>query len=168
MTDDLKLRARAEAFVVLMRKMHKRLGEELDIIEATLRAEATPGQIAKDLLDRFCLKWKERHRGEAYIVGGEGAKLIGMLKRLLTGKTPLEPAEIDRRMGVYFASRDPFIVNAKYPLEMFVKGINKYSGARAIDDASFLTAPPPGDCRHSPRCRTDVEHTEKRRREMRA
>ena len=148
-----------------VRAKYVALGEEFEAITLLLNAEPTPGQEAKRLIAVFCEQWAKRYRGQTYIP--TYAKDIAMMKRLLK---PLAAAEIERRIGLYLHSDDPFYANARHPLALFVSAINKFNVIGAADPSPFgddFFAAKPVDCQHKPACHSDQEHTRRKTREMR-
>lgn len=133
-----------------------KLGDELEALEAILTGEATPGQQARDILKTYAAVWRTRYNDEQLVINWP--KDTAIIKRLLR-TLPLE--EINRRIVAFFDHRDRFYVEARYPIAMFASAINKLGGRgpAGVDD-DVLTAPP-SDCRHAPKCRTDVECTRK-------
>jgi len=81
------------------------------------------------------------------------------LKRLLKTFTP---ADLQIRILNYIKSEDQFCVSRRHPFALFVATVNQHAPVTEFDLA------PSVDCRHTPRCRTDEEHTVKRGAEMRA
>jgi hypothetical protein len=152
-----------EAFLARGRKMVEELAAELDTMEALAAGEATPEQRANRLIKIWGDKWQRRYRA-AYIVGNRG-KVIAAFKRIF--KAQLDDTDIAARMDGYLASSDRFYTEARHSLDLFFGAVNKFSGTPVADDEAFLTAPV-ADCRHTPRCKSDQEHTRKRAQEMRA
>lgn len=152
-----KQRARIEAHIVIARKLAAQLVGEVDRLEEMLNEKPSPGQVAKKLLDWWCDQWKQKYR-EDYVV--TGAKDMAQLKRLVGALTPREIAE---RMKLFLASRDPFYVNGRHQLAMFVGAINKF-GETSKD---FTLATPAVGCKHKPRCASDAAHTARSMREAR-
>lgn len=84
---------------------------------------------------------------------------VAAVKRLLATFTP---AELIPRMELYLA--DEFYVPRRHPLAQFCADINRW----APEDATAAApADAPGDCKHQPPCRSDAEHTSRRREERR-
>jgi len=151
-------KAKFEAALHNVRTSWLKLGSQLEDLEAMLKAESTPGQVAKQCLDHFAKTWEARYRTKLIIASYPGA--IVQLKTLLKAMTA---DELTAAMTRYLSSNEPFYASARHGLPMFIKCINKFTAA-ADDGGSFLEAAP-ADCRHMPACRTDVEHTRKRARE---
>jgi hypothetical protein len=85
-------------------------------------------------------------------------------KRLLTR---LGEDELHRRIFNYFNDRDEWLVRQKHPFSIFVSRINTYVKDRGLTPWTGDSGEPaPADCAHAPRCRTEVEHTERRRQEL--
>lgn len=139
--------------------LYRRLGQEIESLDAMLNAGESDGKMANRLIKRFMVLWQGEYH-EPYVPNW--SKDTAQLKRVLR---QLEPEEIEGRMRVFLSSKEPFYVSSRHPLPMFVASINKFV-VRKDDDVMFLAAPPP-DCRHRPQCRTDEEHTRRVNREMR-
>lgn len=150
-----------EQALTQIRSTFEKLGAQIDALTALLAQEPTVGQNAKKILDFYAGKWGLRHEGAKFIPNG--AKDMNLLKRL---QKDLEPGEICRRMLRYLASQDKFIVEAKHPIGLFVANVNKYALTQAEDDASFLRVQVV-DCQHTPRCRSDQEHTKRKMADVR-
>jgi len=142
---------------------HKKAGELLEDALAAAKQEPTTGNVAKDLVSRFVVLWGQRYKGQTYLPAW--AKDIVQMRRVLKAATP---EQIEAKMRAYLADQDSFVSNARHPLGLFVAGFNRYhvapAGGRMAepeDDGFFGAAP--ADCRHTPRCATDVEHTKKLR-----
>jgi hypothetical protein len=144
-------KAKLDSAVRGLRATWMKWGEQLDALEAMLSEEATPGQQAKHLLDYFATAWHGKYR-QRYVVTN-GAAAIAALKKLLKDLTIVE---VEKAMTAFLASNDPFYVKARHPLSMFVPAVNKFTvAAPAADRDMFEMAPP--DCRHAPKCKTDLE-----------
>lgn len=157
---ETKQRRQLEELLEKMQKAHDRSGELLEEGRRILAGEQSQGEIIKGLFESWSEVWTHRYRTK-YIYGNHLAAVANW-KRLLK---MLEPAEIVGRMLEYLQSNDPYYVNARHPLEMFVKAINKF-GRVTSDADNFLTSQPIG-CRHRPACKTDVACTQRTQRELR-
>lgn len=151
------LKARIEAHIVVLRKRAAEMIAEADALHAAVNEQPTNGQMAKQLLDFFCEKWKEKYRAD-YVVAG--AKDMASLKRLLAS---LPPREIATRMKAYLKSGERFYVDAHHGLSVFVGAINKFGST-----AEFALVTPPVGCKHKPACADDVVHTQRMMREARS
>lgn len=136
--------------------------EELALeVEAMLGEKATPGQDAKRALDWFCGAWQGRYATK-YVVNG--AKDMAMLKRVLKS---MSVDELELRMKRFFESSDPFYVNAKHGLGVFVAAVNKFGASDGREEEDLKLVAPVADCRHKPACKSDQEHTRRKMAEMR-
>lgn len=154
-----------ETLLKQIRATQDKLAEQVDALEAALLGEATIGQEAKAALAHFKTAWEKRYRGERYVPNY--ASEIPACKRMLAGVT-LE--DLKARQLRYLHDADPFYVKAKHPLGLFEKHLNKYGtgqyhGASLADGEADLFGPV--DCGHTPRCRSDAEHTRKQMAELR-
>jgi hypothetical protein len=80
------------------------------------------------------------------------------MKRLLRTFTP---ADLQPRMKAYL--EDEFYVPRRHPFSIFASEINRWAPEGADEPTSA-----PADCKHAPPCRSDAEHTQRRRAERRA
>ncbi len=82
------------------------------------------------------------------------------MKRLLRTFTP---AELLPRMKAYID--DEFYVPRRHPFSVFAGEINRWAPEGRDEDTS---AEAPADCKHVPPCRSDAEHTQRRRADRRS
>lgn len=126
--------------------------------------EVTGGRVTisdklKQLEATFSTAWQARY-GSPYV--WQYVKDRPQLKRLL-GK--LELSAIALRMGAYLRDADPFLLKARHGFGLFVSQINRYAEDLAAD---LQLEAPATDCRHTPPCHSDQEHTRKRSADLRA
>lgn len=155
--NEKKLMALVSAAVVT----HEKLRVQLEEIVAVLNAEPSIGAQAKDLVGWFVQAWGQKYRGQTYVP--TWGKDIASMKRLLKALTTVE---IETAITRFLKSPDPFYANARHPLALFVGSVNKFTGNDALDDETFLQAPVV-DCRHTPKCKSDQEHTRRRQADLR-
>lgn len=169
--------AKLDELIKRARASWAKLGEDLDAIEAIGAGEVGPGKQAKTFLKAYALVWNRHHGiavpigplvpGDIVKVGGfviDWAKDTMLAKRLLK---QVNAQELHDRAARYLASRDPYYTNAKHPLGLFEKSINKWGLTSAAgEDADFLHSAPV-DCKHQPPCRSDVAHTTRSMKESR-
>lgn len=127
--------------------------------------EVTGGRVTisdklKQLEAMFSTCWQARY-GSPYV--WQYVKDRPQLKRLL-GK--LELTAIEQRMVNYLRDDDPFLGRARHGFGLFVSQINRYAPENGGDVDLQLEAPVV-DCRHTPTCSSDQEHTRKRMADMR-
>lgn len=152
-----------EGVIARMRKTAEDLLTQASDLEAVLNGDDTTGQQVGRLFDRWALHWRARYRNKYVFVAR--AKAGAGFKRLLKDMT-LD--DIDARMQQYVASNDPFYTMTLHSIDAFFTAVNKFPGTgTTTDEAQFLQAPV-GDCTHSPRCKSDQEHTRRRGQDMRA
>lgn len=82
-------------------------------------------------------------------------------KRLL--KT-LSVDELQARIVSYISNPDPFYLTRRHPFALFVASINSHAGL----GTSIVEFSIPIECRHTPTCKTEQEHTRRRTADMRA
>lgn len=150
-----------EAQLERAKKLAAELLAQLDVLDGAIRGEKTPGQNINRLFKSWGELWTARYHS-AYVTTNR-AKVAAQCKKLL-GSLTVE--DIEARMAQYLASNDRFYTQAKHSLDLFLVSINKFSGSGPSDDDGFMAAPPP-DCRHTPACKTDAEHTQRRARDLR-
>lgn len=146
----------------LLKTNHERSTALIDEIDELLGGGAGIGAQLKACEAQFEALWGRRY------AQGETGRYVWRyktdrpcLKRLIKA---LGVAEIQARMFTYLRSEDEFSVHHRHPFGLFVAGINSYAGEGV---ALELEAPPASDCQHTPRCRNDYIHTQRKRAEMR-
>lgn len=84
------------------------------------------------------------------------------IKRLLR---TLSPEDIGTRWATYVRDGDAFYVRARHGFGLFSSQVNRFAGepVRELE----LEADAPADCKHTPRCQSDQEHTRRKSNEMR-
>lgn len=152
-----KLKALLSVAMDLQEKLDATLGE----LSTQLGGGEALGDVLKRLYRVYGAAWAERYRGGRYVWAYQ--KDAPNLKRLLK---MLGEEELSARMVRYIATDDPFIVRARHPFGLFVTGVNSYAGQAA--PFTLEEDGPVADCRHSPKCRTDAEHTTRRRADLHA
>ncbi len=110
--------------------------------------------------EQWCLRYAPGRRG-CYV--WQFARDRAHLKRLLRR---LSVEEITARMRRYIGNEDPFYVRARHPFGLFVTSVNSHAEEGTVSEPLELA--PPSDCRHTPVCISDQEHTRKVMREARA
>lgn len=152
-----------EGIIARQRKLaEEQLGLAADL-EALLNGDNTTGQDVARLFKTWGDLWAKRYARDHVFTSR--AKVGAAFKKLLA---TMPVTDIEARMRQYLASRDPFYSGAGYAIEVFLKAINKFPGIGPDPgDGEFLQAPV-GDCKHSPRCKSDQAHTRLRAQEMRA
>lgn len=85
------------------------------------------------------------------------------MKRLLTA---LGLDEVLRRATNYIRNDDPFYVRSRHPFGLFVSSINSHVGEPSPMEDFELAAP--SGCRHTPPCKSDVDHTARSNADLRA
>jgi hypothetical protein len=137
----------------------------LDEFDEVLGGGAGIGTMLKNVQRQFDEAWCARYaHGQTNRYVWRHAQDVPQIKRLLKA---LGYDELCDRALRYIESEDPFLLRARHPFGLFVSGINSYAGAGTSPDLTLEGEPPP-DCRHTPRCRTDQEHTKKRATDLRA
>ena len=154
MTETRK-RERTASLVAELHRLLERQLEQIAELEKILSDEPTTTSQTPTLFAAWGHKWAAAHEGEKYVFaqGRDGAAFKRLLKAL-----PLE--EIIGRMEAFLADTDPWLVQRRHPLGVFLKNIN------SIGPTHQAPAPVIG-CSHVPRCTSEAEHTKKRLAEVR-
>jgi hypothetical protein len=130
------------------------LSEEIDTLLGGGAGTAANLKILEKAFDeQWCLRYAPGRRG-CYV--WQFSRDVPHLKRLLR-KLPIP--EITARMMRYIGNDDPFYVKARHPFGLFVSSINSHAGEALAPESFDLE--PPADCKHSPVCKSDQEHTRK-------
>lgn len=147
-----------EKFGRLLEKLREVQAQEFELVEEMQRllgGEPGIGPTLKDLEQHYSTLWQARY-GTPYAFTYK--KDVPALKRLIK---LLGVDELKKRMERYQRSSDQFYTRAAHSFGLFVATINQHTR----DDAP--TAAAPADCQHSPRCKSDAEHTLARRTDLR-
>lgn len=153
--DQKKLLAQCDG----IRKMLTGALAQLDALETKISADPSERQVVKAVLTAFDQLRAQRYN-EPYVFAG--AKDAAHAKRLLkqVGREVLWA-----KMRLYIKSNDPFYVKTRHSWGCFVSAVNTLASSVTDDGAP---ASRPADCNHQPPCKTDVEHTRRRRQDLRA
>lgn len=141
-----------------LRAIEKRAADVAAMLEARLEGSATAGEQMKRITDAFVELWARRYRTKYVFAGGKDATAV---KRLLA---VLDVDEILKRVPRYIANDDPFYVKVRHSLTMFASTINQH-GPTSDQGGHAAGAI---DCKHTPPCQSDVEHTRRVNAELRA
>ena len=160
-TDKQTLR-KIEKLLDLLRELRQKESEIVEEVGRLAGGEEGIGVKLKRLERWFDAVWTERYAPgspkAAYV--WQYAKDVPLLKRLLRS---LDVDTIEARMSAYLRDDDPFYRKQRHPFGLFSSNVNRYADAAAHSD---LTLEPPADCKHTPACRSDQEHTRRRANEM--
>jgi hypothetical protein len=149
------------------KEKHDQMGDLIDELDELLGGGVGIGAKLKRLYDAFSAAWADRYaRGDArayvwnFKVDGPNAKR--MVKAMGVDEVV---ARIPRFM------RDDYeaLVRARHPFGWFTRQINSYAAPSTEPAADLeLEAQAAIDCRHTPPCKTDAEHTRRRSSDLRA
>lgn len=132
----------------------------LDELGAVLAGDVSIGDKLKLIEVHFAALWEGRYSGKylwAYVKDKPQAK------RLLAS---MAVEEIQSRMNAYIRDDDQYLTRARHPFGLFVSQVNRYAGVGQATTQDFdLEAP--ADCGHTPRCKSDQEHTRRRAEDLR-
>lgn len=162
------------------RKVEQRLDEILATLDklrdqvVTLKRHVAGENPVRDVLAFYDELWMNRYtHGLSPAVHYDFNRTVdpATVKRWL--KT-MDALTIKGRITRYFADRDPFLVRQKHPFNLFIKNFNAYAppsnvrpSVHDLGDPAFTPPEHVPDCRHEPRCKSDVEHTQRKQRELR-
>lgn len=104
--------------------------------------------------------WSGRYHGD-YVFNF--ARDRAHLKRLLRTFTP---EELEGRMVRYLQDNEPALVQRRHPFGWFISSINNYAPHGEAPKDLELSAPV-SDCKHTPRCKSDQEHTDRKMKDLR-
>lgn len=157
MGDTLKVED-VRTYVREARAWHERGLALLATLEAKLEGSETLGQQMKRVSDAFGIAWRRRYGRDYVFVGAKDAQAV---KRLLKS---LSVDEVLARIPRYVTNDDPFYGKVSHSLSMFASTINQHGA----DQGELLEGGnAPAGCKHTPPCRSDVEHTRRSIAEMR-
>lgn len=158
MDDDPRIK-KAMAALDDSEKLLERALKQIDEARSALTAEVPQSVVVGKLFSCFAELWKRRYQSSyTFTVAKDGSQL----KRLLKAEAGIE---IARRMKSYLADVDPFVVQAKHPLGLFVSRFNRYANT-ALPLERELTET--FNCNHRPPCRNDAAHTKRMMTELRS
>lgn len=129
-------------------------------IELLLKGKVTIHAQAIDALNYFDAVWFERyHAPYVHRIDTE----LPQLKRFIRETHDVEI--VKRRMFNYIRNDDAYYAERRHPFGLFVTSFNSHTdeAAHTLDLGDAVA-----DCRHTPRCRTDAQHTNRKRNELRA
>lgn len=143
-----------------------KLHDQVLTLERHVRGENPVG----DVMKFFDEKWMSLYtHGMAPAVHYEFNRKVdpAQIKRLVNQVG--SATEMKARLTRYFADNDLFLRKNRHPLNLFISRLNTYApqGKTVAEEFDMVPATP-SDCRHSPLCRDDVQHTMRKQREMRA
>lgn len=151
----------ARKLLGVLTDLHRKQAATIAELETILGGGPSIGDTLKRLYRSFESVWAERYR-VAYVWTYQ--KDAPNMKRLALS---LGAEEVEARMTRFIADSDPFLTRARHGFGLFVAGINKYT-APGADLVDFELEEGPLDCRHTPRCQSDQEHTRRRRDDLHA
>lgn len=155
--DKLKLQRLYET----LRELQAKSYEVTEEIGRVLNGEAGIGDILRGLEQALSATWAARHRTPYVWQYVKDRPNMKRLLKLLGG-----PDAIKARWLNYVRDDDPYLVKARHPFALFMSNVNRYADAGDTSELQ-LDADAPADCKHSPRCQSDQEHTRRRMADMR-
>lgn len=157
--DDKTRLQRASKLLAVAQELHEKQADVIHELAGILGGEAPIGDKLKRLENHFSDLWQERY-GSPYV--WNWTKDRPQIKRLLKRTTE---DDIAGRMVSYLFDTDLFMARSRHPFPIFVARFNSYV-AQSPAALSLETAAPL-DCRHTPHCQSDAEHTRLKLRELR-
>lgn len=147
------------------RELQTKLTAILEEVDELLGGGAGVASQLRNFQRQFDELWCGRYaRGQHGRYIWRHAMDVPNIKRLLKA---LGYDDLVDRAGRYIATEDDFLKRNRHPFGLFVSGINSYAGEGKATDLA-LDAAGPVDCRHSPRCASEQQHTKKKQTELRA
>lgn len=127
-------------------------------MELLLSGNPTASESTTRLLKSWQTIWGKRYNtAYQFNYAKHGAALKRMVRTLTAD-------EIEARMTRFIASDERFHASARHSIDVFIATVNQF--ASETGTARQLDAPAVGDCKHTPRCTSDQEHTRRRNAEM--
>ena len=143
--------------------LHAQQHDILREVDALIGGGVGIGQMLKQAEHGFEDAWQSRYVGQRYVWAF--VRDVPQLKRLLKA---MSVEEIARRAAIFIRNDDGFFVRNRHSFGVFVSSINQHTDAALAPAGEIdLEALPVPDCKHTPLCRTDTEHTRRRSAEMR-
>lgn len=149
-----------QALLVKAKELHAQLGELLVEQDELLGGGVGIGAKLRQFEIAWQAAWSSRYHGD-YVF--QYVKDRPAMKRLLKA---FAPEDLHARIVNYIRSDDRFFLDRRHPFAVFVSTVNQHAPLTA--SAEGFTLEPVVDCRHSPRCTSDHEHTRRTRNELRA
>jgi hypothetical protein len=144
-----------------LRELQAKSSDVTEEIGRLLNGEAGIGDGLKGLEQALSATWAARHKTPYIWQYVKDRPNLKRLWKLLGG-----PAPITARWLNYVRDDDPYLVKARHPFALFVANVNRYADSGESSELELVEAP--ADCRHTPPCHSDQEHTRKRSAELRA
>lgn len=135
----------------------------VDELGALLHGGAGIGEKLKRCEAAWERAWESRYPNGRYV--WMFTKDRPQMKRLLGS---LDEADLEQRMIAYVRDDDPYLVRARHSFGLFVSQVNRYATAGHASTQDDLLFEPPADCRHTPRCKSEQDHTRQRAADLRA
>lgn len=161
-SDDKAKLEKLAKLVYVGRELLDKLDAVVTEVDAILGGRAGIGEKLKKVEGTFEAAWSARYGAGLSYVWNYGRDR-GHMKRLIR---TLGVDDLEQRMQIYLQSNDAHIVDARHNFPMFVATINAHLAAPLLADGDGIH--PVVDCKHRPRCASEVEHTKKRSAELRA
>ena len=141
-------------------KLADQQAQLLEEMQAIIAGKRGMGARMRLLSDGYLAAWAKRYGGKYVWQRTEDSAAA---KRLLQH---LEPEELVKRAARYLRSPNPFYADQRHPFRLFARDVNAFADDLQIpfEDNGATVA----DCKHTPPCRSDQEHTRKRAADMRA
>lgn len=169
MTDEtpaaLKKRlTRIEALVTKGLELHALQHEIFREIQTVLTGGASTADNLRRVETHFKAAWHARYApGETKRYAWQYDRDNKNAKQLLRSM-PID--EIERRITTYLQSADPYFAKTRHTFGVFIATVNQHAAAADGDGERALELEAPPDCKHTPPCKSDQQHTKRRHKEM--
>lgn len=148
----------------VMVEEHGKTGELIEEIQRLLSGQPGIGATLKRLETAFDLAWGARYaKGVAGKYVWRYVQDRPHLKRLIKS---VGVEELEARFLRYLQSDEDFFTRSRHPFSLFVSSVNQWASAASAAPGFDLEPVP--DCRHTPRCTSDAQHTKRKNAEMRS
>jgi len=158
-----KVRKLLEVQKDLVDKLGAVTTEIFDLLAGGAGTAATLKDLATAFDELWCIRYAHGQTGR-YV--WTHVKDMPQMKRLIR---TLGADELKARFARYIQNGDDFFTSRRHPFGLFVATVNQHAAPGSAATADDLTLEAPvGDCKHTPPCQSDQEHTKRRRAERKA
>ncbi len=141
------------------RELHDKMTAVLNEIEEIFGGGVGIASKLQQVETAYKAAWSGRYHGD-YVFNYQRDRAA--LKRVLQ---KLTPEDLQVRMVRYLQDDTPAVARERHPFQWFLSSVNRYADAgESVRDVELSA--PVADCRHTPRCKSDQEHTRLKMREL--
>ena len=153
-------KARLSKLLEVLKEQHGKTGALIEEINEVLGGGVGIAAKIREFDSAWTMLWQGRYHS-AYQFNR--TKDMPHVKRLIKA---MGVEELVQRATNYLRNDDPFYAKARHSFGVFVASVNSHVGMPAPrQDFELASAT---DCKHTPPCRSDAEHTGRKSAEMRA